>query len=62
MSTLSAYYSGDIAAARSAHRAHVRRGDRRRMAPVPRRRAKRVNRAAYGHYDGDLEALLAALR
>ena len=61
MSTLSAYYSGDITAARSAHRAHVRRGDLSREAVAPGR-VRRVDRAAYGHYDGDLEALLTALR
>ena len=61
MSTLSTYYSGDIAAARRAHRAHVRRGDQRRAA-VARGRVRRVDRAAYRHYDGDLEALLTALR
>ncbi len=61
MSNVSAYYSGDISAARSAYRAHVRRGQVR-PAAVPRGRVRRVDRAAYGHYDGDLEALLAALR
>lgn len=61
MTTLSAYCSGDIAAARTAHRAHVRRGDIRPV-PFARARVRRVDRAAYGHYDGDLEALLAALR
>ena len=61
MTTLSGYYSGDIAAARTAHRAHVRRGDIR-PAAVAQARARRVDRAAYAHYDGDLEALLVALR
>lgn len=61
MTTLSAYYSGDLAAARIAHRAHVRRGDVRHAA-FTRARVRRLDRAAYGHYDGDLEALLVALR
>lgn len=62
MSTLTSYYSGDIVAARTAHRAHARRGNGRPVAPVAPRPAGRVDRAAYGHYDGDLGALLAALR
>ena len=62
MNTLSAYYSGDIAAARAAHRAHVRHGDLRRRRPVAARRVRRVERTAYGHYDGDLQALLVSLR
>ena len=61
MSTLSGYYSGDLTAACAAHRAHVRRGDVRRPAEGPPRRPRVVEGAAYRHYDGDLDALLAAL-
>lgn len=61
MSILSGYYSGDISAACAAHRAHLRRGDVSRPTRGLPRRPRVVDGAAYRHYDGDLDALLAAL-
>ncbi|MGZ4604049.1 MAG: hypothetical protein ACXV0U_10695 [Kineosporiaceae bacterium] len=58
---LSGYYSGDVRAARSAYSAHVARGDvRPGTAPVVDP-VEPAGPGEYEDYDGDLEALLAAL-
>ncbi len=60
--TLSGYYSGDVRAACAAWSAHVARGNSRPAVARAGHPGEPVDAEEYEAYDGDLDALLAALR